>query len=80
MCTRRVPLAIASGRPRPGLVEQAPPGLLRTQVDLTTVVGQRSVCYNPAFPHYVLPDPMDQLLGGSQRPHGRAFLLLDGFD
>ena len=61
-------------------MEQAPPGLLRTQVDLTTVVGQRSVCYNPAFPHYVLPDPMDQLLGGSQRPHGRAFLLLDGFD
>ena len=53
---------------------------LRTQLDLTTVVGQRSVCYNPAFPHYVSPDPMDQLLGGSQRPHGRALLLLDGFD
>ena len=49
---------------------------LHTQLDLTTVMGQRSVCYNPAFPHYVSPDPMDQLLGGSQRPHGRALLLL----
>ena len=25
-------------------------------------------------------DSMDQLIGGSQLPHGRALLLLDGFD
>ena len=52
---------------------------LHTQLDLTTVMGQRSVCYNPAFPHYVSQDPMDQLLGSSQQPHSRALLLLDGF-
>ena len=53
---------------------------LRNQLDLTTVMGQRPVCYNPASPHYVSQDSMDQLLGSSQRPHGSALLLLDGFD
>ena len=43
-------------------------------------MGQQSVCYNPAFPHYVSPDLMDQLLGCSQRPHCLALLLLDGFN
>ena len=52
---------------------------LHTQLNLTTVMGQWSVCYNTAFPRCISQDSMDQLLGSSQRPHCWALLLLDGF-